>query len=106
MTLCSTCTPPLPGQTDDQLRDLAYLLFAAVAVGTCSPQHCALLPVMRQQLGVEESRAADVARVLKHIQPCRGVMGCKLAGWLRGCLQGRLVHEVVVCERFIITVNC
>ncbi len=57
------------GQTDEQLRDLAYLLFAAVAAGTGMPQHAMLLPVMRQQLLIDETRAADVARVLRHIQP-------------------------------------
>ncbi|EFJ47368.1 hypothetical protein VOLCADRAFT_92175 [Volvox carteri f. nagariensis] len=57
------------GQTDEQLRDLAYLLFAAVAGGTGSPQHAALLPIMRQQLVIDDTRAADVGRVLRHLQP-------------------------------------
>ncbi|GFR45154.1 hypothetical protein Agub_g6537 [Astrephomene gubernaculifera] len=57
------------GQTEDQLRDLAFLLFAACASGTGLPQHSALLPVVRQQLLVEEGRAADIGRVLRHIQP-------------------------------------
>ncbi|GLC35244.1 hypothetical protein PLESTB_000585900 [Pleodorina starrii] len=57
------------GQTDEQLRDLAYLLFAAVAGGTGMPQHSQLLPVMRQQLLIDDTRAADVGRVLRHLQP-------------------------------------
>ncbi|KAG2498655.1 hypothetical protein HYH03_003401 [Edaphochlamys debaryana] len=57
------------GQSEEQLRDLAYLLFAAVAVGTGMPQHAGLLPVLRAQLGIDEARAADVVRVLRHIQP-------------------------------------
>ncbi|KXZ50525.1 hypothetical protein GPECTOR_16g700 [Gonium pectorale] len=57
------------GQTEEQLRDLAYLLFAACASGSGLPQHASLLPVMRQQLCIDEARAADVGRVLRHIQP-------------------------------------
>lgn len=56
------------GQSDDQLRDLAYTLFAACA-GASTPQHRALVAVVRQQLGVDEGRAADLARVLRHIMP-------------------------------------
>ncbi|GLI66323.1 hypothetical protein VaNZ11_010102 [Volvox africanus] len=57
------------GQTDDQLRNLAYLLFAAVAGGTGNLQDNALLPLMRQQLLIDEAHAVDVSRVLKHLQP-------------------------------------
>ncbi len=66
----STATGPdhSPGQSDDQLRDLAYTLFAACA-GASTPQHRALVAVVRQQLGVDEGRAADLARVLRHIMP-------------------------------------
>ena len=54
------------GQTDEQLRDLAYMLFAACCVA--SPHHRGLMPVVRQQLEIDEARAADIARVLRHVQ--------------------------------------
>jgi hypothetical protein len=37
--------------------------------GSGLPQHAALLPVLRQQLSISERRAADVERVLRHLQP-------------------------------------
>ncbi|KAG2429494.1 hypothetical protein HXX76_010730 [Chlamydomonas incerta] len=61
------------GQSEEQLRDLAFLLFAAVAAsgaGGLTPQQAAgLTRVLAQQLCVEEARVSDIQRLLRHIQP-------------------------------------
>eukprot|EP00198_Chlamydomonas_reinhardtii_P010194 XP_001699531.1 predicted protein [Chlamydomonas reinhardtii] len=63
----------LASGSEEELRDLAFLLFTAVAAsgaGGITPQQAAgLTRVLAQQLCVEEARVADIQRVLRHIQP-------------------------------------
>ena len=83
--------PSATGQSEEELRDLAFLLFTAVAAsgaGGITPQQAAgLTRVLAQQLCVEEARVADIQRVLRHIQPgvCGWVGGwCGWVGWCAG----------------------
>lgn len=54
------------GVTEDAIRGWAYVLFGALAAA--SPAHSSLVEVLRGQLGVDEARAKDVVRLLKHVE--------------------------------------
>ncbi|MEW5298067.1 MAG: hypothetical protein WDW36_001229 [Sanguina aurantia] len=58
------------GMGEDQLKDLAFMVFAGCSIGTA---HAPLIDVLRQQLEVDGERARVLLRLMRHVSGAQAV---------------------------------